>query len=44
MNKQEAIEILEGERYAFPIDDAKREYNKALNAAIEIINQIDEVE
>lgn len=43
MNKQEAIEILDGERYAFPTD-AKREYNKALNTAIEIINQIDEPE
>ena len=43
MNKQEAIEILDGERYAFPTD-AKREYNKALNTAIEIINQIDELE
>lgn len=43
MNKQKAIEILDGERYAFPTD-AKREYNKALNTAIEIINQIDEPE
>lgn len=43
MNKQETIEILDGERYAFPTD-AKREYNKALNTAIEIINQIDEPE
>lgn len=43
MNKQESIEILDGERYAFPTD-AKREYNKALNTAIEIINQIDEPE
>lgn len=43
MNKQETIEILDGERYAFPTD-ANREYNKALNTAIEIINQIDEPE
>lgn len=44
MNKQEAIEILDGERYAFPTDDVKREYNKALNTAIETINQIDDPE
>ena len=44
MNKQEAIDFLKKDKYTVPFDAAELNYNKALDKAIDIVNQIDEPE